>query len=37
MEKATGSDLLEMRVVDQETAMDGELSKTLVAGQTELR
>jgi uncharacterized protein involved in exopolysaccharide biosynthesis len=37
MEKETGSDLLEMRMVYQGTAMDGELSKTLVAGQTELR
>jgi polysaccharide biosynthesis transport protein len=37
MEKETGADLLEMRMVYQGTAMDGELSKTLVAGQTELR
>ncbi len=37
MEKETGTDLLEMRMVYQGPAMDGELSKTLVAGQTELR
>ena len=37
MEKETGADLLEMRMVYQGTAMDGELSKTLVAGKTELR
>jgi succinoglycan biosynthesis transport protein ExoP len=37
MEKDTGSDLLELRMVYQGTAMDGELSKTVFAGQSELR
>jgi polysaccharide biosynthesis transport protein len=37
MEQETGADLIELRMVFQGTAMDGELNKTLVAGQTELR
>jgi uncharacterized protein involved in exopolysaccharide biosynthesis len=37
MEKETGADLIELRMVFQGTAMDGELNKTLVAGQSELR
>jgi hypothetical protein len=37
MEKEIGADLLEMRTVYQGTTTDGELSKTLVAGKTELQ
>ena len=37
MESETGADLIELRMVFQGTAMDGELNKTLAAGQSELR
>jgi uncharacterized protein involved in exopolysaccharide biosynthesis len=37
MESETGADLIELRMVFQGTAMDGELNKTLVASQSELR
>jgi uncharacterized protein involved in exopolysaccharide biosynthesis len=37
MESETGADLIELRMVFQGTAMDGELNKTLVAEQSELR
>ncbi len=37
MEKETGADLIELRMVYQGTAMDGELNKTLAVGQGELR